>query len=204
VFLIMRKVQNSLLLVEDNEALNEVLTEFLDSSGYKVSSYVCGEDIPSITGFDLAVLDLNLPGEDGLSIAARIKSASPATGIILLTVRSELDDKVKGYEVGADVFLPKPVDPLELLAVINSLSRRLVSSGSVSVAENSKDTSSSLSEREIGIIRLIDQGLSYAEIAAQLGVSLSTVQSHIRSSYSKLGAHSKLEAIRLAKQRGLV
>ncbi len=197
-------INNSLLLVEDNQALNEVLTEFLSDSGFSVTSHLCGEEINTIMGFELAILDLNLPGEDGLSVAARIKAASPRTGIILLTIRSELDEKLKGYEVGADVFLAKPVDPVELLAVIKSVGRRVAASAPAKLQLKGNQTGTTLSEREIGILKLIAAGLSYAEVADQFGVSLSTVQSHIRSSYSKLGAHSKMEAIKLAKENRLL
>jgi DNA-binding NarL/FixJ family response regulator len=196
--------RSKLMIVEDNIALNDVLTEFLNVAGYNIDSFFSSNEIDSLRGYDIAVLDLNLPGEDGLSIASRIKAVSPATGIILLTIRSDLEDKLKGYETGADVFMPKPVDPSELLAVIKALLRRVAINKSTALTDIRRPTATSLSGREIVIIKLIAQGLSYNEISSQLSVSLSTVQSHIRTLYAKLGAHSKMQAIRLAKDRAIL
>jgi DNA-binding NarL/FixJ family response regulator len=196
------KKSHTLLLVEDNRALNAMLCEFLEDAGYAVLSFKRAEDIPAAIRFDVAVLDLNLPGEDGLSLAARLKSANPNVGIILLTIRSELSDKLKGYEVGADVFLAKPVDPSELVAVLASLIKRLPADNSRFVSAPKKIAQ--LSEKETELLRCISHGRSYSDAAAELGVSLSTVQSHIRSIYRKLGAHSKFEAVEIARKINLI
>jgi len=193
---------HNLLLVEDNKALNAVLTEFLADAGYHVLTFEQAEDIPESAQFEMAILDLNLPGEDGLSLAKRLKSANPGLGIILLTIRSALDDKLQGYEMGADVFLAKPVEPSELLAVLNALARRLTTERANSNAATA--TSSPLTDKETELLQCIAQGLSYNASAEALGVSLSTVQTHIRSIYLKLGAHSKIEAIRKASEQNLI
>lgn len=86
------------------------------------------EDLDDLAAhtFDLLILDLNLPGENGLSIAQRYKRANPGCYIIMLTARSRLEDKVAGYESGADIYLTKPVSSAELIAAIKSLARRLM------------------------------------------------------------------------------
>jgi DNA-binding NarL/FixJ family response regulator len=190
---------HKLLLVEDNQALNAVLSEFLSSAGHEVLSYESAEAIPKSAQFDIAILDLNLPGEDGLSLARRLKADNPLVGIILLTIRSALDDKLKGYEVGADVFLSKPIDPSELLAVLNSLSRRLTTDQ----GESGEKQSPTLTNKEVELLKCIADGMSYQDSAQTLGVSLSTVQTHIRSLYLKLGAHSKIEALKKAREMNL-
>jgi DNA-binding NarL/FixJ family response regulator len=199
----MSMIQNDsshkLLLVEDNQALNAVLSEFLSSAGHEVLSYESAEAIPKSAQFDIAILDLNLPGEDGLSLARRLKADNPLVGIILLTIRSALDDKLKGYEVGADVFLSKPIDPSELLAVLNSLSRRLTTDQ----GESGEKQSPTLTNKEVELLKCIADGMSYQDSAQTLGVSLSTVQTHIRSLYLKLGAHSKIEALKKAREMNL-
>ena len=71
------------------------------------------------------MVDLNLPGEDGYSLTRRFRAAHPQSGIIMVTARHKISDKVQGYESGADIYLPKPVDPEELLAAVAAVSRKL-------------------------------------------------------------------------------
>ncbi len=118
-----------LLIVEDHDALRETLVEVLASAGHSVLAVESAEaavGLPGCPRFDIAILDLNLPGEDGLSLAARLRRAQPGIGIILLTVRDSVADKVAGYDGGADLYLPKPVAPEELIASVAALARRLV------------------------------------------------------------------------------
>lgn len=74
---------------------------------------------------DIAVLDLNLPGEDGLSLARRLRHVQPGIGIIMVTARHTLAHKLAGYENGADVYLNKPTAPEELCATVKALAQRL-------------------------------------------------------------------------------
>ena len=74
---------------------------------------------------DLAIIDVNLPGEDGFSLARRLHAVQPSLGIIILTAKTDEADKVTGYECGADIYLTKPVGFDELMAAVNALSRRL-------------------------------------------------------------------------------
>jgi len=116
-----------LLIVEDNDALRETLTDVLTARGYHVTALSSAEEVPeSQPGqHHIAILDLNLPGEDGLSLAGRLRRIQPGMGIILLTIRSTVPDKLAGYATGADLYLPKPITPEELVAAITALSRRL-------------------------------------------------------------------------------
>lgn len=117
-----------LALVEDDDLLRELLTLGLQRSGFEVFPAASGLELDEVlareSGIELAVLDVNLPGENGFSIATRLRAAS-AIGIVMLTARSELDDKVQGLDIGADVYLTKPVDMRELAATLRSLRRRL-------------------------------------------------------------------------------
>jgi DNA-binding response OmpR family regulator len=91
---------------------------------------VSAEDVDDTTqeGLpDLYLIDVNLPGEDGFSLAQRIRASQPLVGIVLITARSRLDDRVDGYSRGADAYLLKPVEQAEILACINSLGRRVKS-----------------------------------------------------------------------------
>mgnify|MGYP005751060405 CR=1 FL=1 len=117
-----------LLIVEDHDALRESLAEVLSSVGYRVLALDSAEAVTETRparSFDAAILDLNLPGEDGLSLAARLRRIQPGIGIVMLTARVSLNDKLAGYGSGADLYLTKPVTPEELLAALQALTRRL-------------------------------------------------------------------------------
>ncbi len=118
----------NIIVIEDNDNLRQATVAMLTRHGHPATGLICAEDVDEMR-FDpapgLFVIDLNLPGEDGLSLARRLRASQPLVGIIIVTARSRLGDKVAGYESGADLYLPKPVDPAELLAAVESLERRL-------------------------------------------------------------------------------
>ena len=121
-----------IVVIEDHELLRRVTTQLLESNGHRVIGVAAAEEIDDLTGFqapDLYLVDLNLPGEDGLSLSKRLRTAQPGVGIIMITARSELNDRLDGYNHGADLYLAKPVDPAELIAAIAALTRRLRSRG---------------------------------------------------------------------------
>jgi DNA-binding response OmpR family regulator len=115
-------------LVEDDAILREELAWFLNTNGFEVHTANSGrglDDVLPIASVDVVVLDLNLPGESGFEIAERLKRHNPSIGVVMLTARSALLDRIRGYECGADIYLPKPVPEQELQAAIISLHRRL-------------------------------------------------------------------------------
>lgn len=121
----------TILLIEDNEPLAAAILDRLNEAGYAVLAVTCAEDVDdSAAGVeaDLCIIDVNLPGEDGLSLARRLRNAHPQMGIIMMTARGEIDDRLAGYQSGADQYLTKPVDPRELLLYIERLQQRLVPS----------------------------------------------------------------------------
>lgn len=118
----------SILVVEDNENLRDTICETLTGLGHHVQGIDCAEALPEqrhFTQLDLVILDLNLPGEDGLSLATRLRTCNPDLGIIMLTARTQSDDRAAGYAQGADIYLTKPASLLELQRAIDALSRRL-------------------------------------------------------------------------------
>ena len=120
----------NIIVVEDHDDLRESLVELLQDQGHHTIGLSCAEDVDDKVGkvsIDLLIVDLNLPGEDGYSLTRRFRAAQPKAGIVMLTARHKLADKVLGYESGADIYLPKPVDPEELLAAVNAVARKLPS-----------------------------------------------------------------------------
>ena len=126
-----------ILIVEDNDSLREATAAFLQNQGHRVTSLYCAEDVdntPTSSHPDLYILDVNLPGENGFSLAERIRESHPTAGIILLTARGQLHDRLEGYSCGADNYLIKPVEQAELLACIGTLARRVKGASSASDA----------------------------------------------------------------------
>lgn len=118
----------SVIVVEDNETLQEELVLFLSEEGFDVRGVSSGEELNQAIQArcaDILILDLNLPVEDGISIARRIRNALPTVGIIILTARVRSTDRLEGYATGADVYLTKPTRPEELVAVVKNLFGRI-------------------------------------------------------------------------------
>ena len=118
-----------LLLAEDEKRMNRALSEIMRQEGYDVTSVENGSDaydeIESGV-YDLIVLDVMMPGMNGFDVAKKAREAGIRTPILMLTAKSELDDKVEGLDSGADDYLTKPFMTKELLARLRALGRRNV------------------------------------------------------------------------------
>ena len=127
-------------MIEDDLELAEILSEFLEQHDIKVTNYdepYTGMSAIATHNYDLLLLDLTLPNLDGLEVCKRVAKQKNIP-IIISSARSDLDDKVKALEYGADDYIPKPYNPQELLARIHSLLRRY----------NKKDTKNEQKEKE--------------------------------------------------------
>ena len=117
----------SIVLVEDHDILRLMLQQALEEAGHQVTALSCAEELEDEargTAADIFLIDLNLPGEDGLSLTERVRAAHPLAGLIVVTARSSLQDKLEGYARGADLYLGKPVEVPELCAAVAALGRR--------------------------------------------------------------------------------
>jgi two-component system, OmpR family, phosphate regulon response regulator OmpR len=118
-----------ILVVDDDQRLRDLLQRYLGAQGFTVRSAESGATMDKALAresFDLIVLDLMLPGEDGLSICRRIRAADPQQAVIMLTAKGDEIDRIIGLEMGADDYLPKPFNPRELVARIQAVLRRQV------------------------------------------------------------------------------
>jgi two-component system, OmpR family, response regulator len=114
------------LAVDDDPAVRQLVVDYLGQNDLRVTTVANGrelEDVLAREAIDLVVLDLRLPGEDGMKIASKLRAES-SIPILMLTGRSEEADRVMGLELGADDYLTKPFSPRELLARIRALLRR--------------------------------------------------------------------------------
>jgi DNA-binding response OmpR family regulator len=122
-----------IVVVDDDEGVRSMVAEYLVRNGFSVSEAEGGERLRAIMAerpIDLALLDISMPGDDGLTLAREIRGLGRA-GIIMLTANSDDLDKIVGLEVGADDYVTKPFNPRELLARIRAVLRRLQGSGAV-------------------------------------------------------------------------
>ncbi|TWI60758.1 two-component system OmpR family response regulator [Pseudoduganella lurida] len=116
----------SILIVDDDRDIRTLLAEYLETNGYRTHGAADGTAMWKLldeTKPDLIVLDLNMPGDDGLTLCRKLRAHSNLP-VIMLTARSEPLDRILGLEMGADDYLPKPFEPRELLARIRSVLRR--------------------------------------------------------------------------------
>jgi two-component system phosphate regulon response regulator OmpR len=125
----MNESKAKILVVDDDLRLRDLLRRYLSEQGFQV---VVAENAQAMNKlwmrerYDLLVLDLMLPGEDGLSICRRLRGGGDNTPIIMLTAKGEEVDRIIGLEMGADDYLPKPFNPRELVARIHAVLRRRV------------------------------------------------------------------------------
>lgn len=118
-----------IMVIEDYEVLRDTICRVLSEDGHEVVGVAMAEDVDDTpTGFvpDLYIVDLNLPGEDGISLAARIRRSEPGAGVVIVSARKAVADRIDGYSSGANIYLTKPVSLEELRAVVAGFAQRLV------------------------------------------------------------------------------
>jgi DNA-binding response OmpR family regulator len=120
----------NVLVVEDDPTVAEVVTSYLERADHQTSSLADGAAAAELLGeagelsFDLVILDLMLPGVDGIEICRRLRAVHPQLPVIMLTALGEEDDRIAGLEVGADDYITKPFSPRELVLRVESVLRR--------------------------------------------------------------------------------
>jgi two-component system OmpR family response regulator len=215
-----------ILMIEDDLELAEVLTEFLLDLNMEIET----EDDPfkalsrlKLESFDLVILDLTLPGMDGLEVCAEIR-AKQNVPIIISSARSDINDKVEALAIGADDYLPKPYDPKEMYARIMSLLRRYSKSQNAELTTPKSDFSLkgdtiyfkgealSLTPAEFEVLSLLVKHQGITQSREQIintsgnmsidsqGKSLDVIISKIRS---KLGAKDPEDSKRIQAVRGV-
>ena len=210
-------MKKRLLVVEDNFRLLQAINVCLTKAGFEVMTARDGnaalervaETIP-----DLIVSDIMMPGMDGFSLAAQVR-ANPRTDlipIVFLTAKETRQDRIAGFKVGIDAYLVKPFEPDELVAAIENILSR-VSRTHRRVARTSSENNhtapvarksapvSDLTEAEERIANLVAKSLSNKEIAAQLNISVRTVEMHISNILSKKGWSNRVEIARFVIER---
>src|SRR5258706_12232698 len=123
----MSQTATNILVVDDDQRLRDLLNRYLGEQGFGVHAVANAPAMDKAMGkedVDMIILDLMLPGEDGMSVCRRLRAAGRRTPIIMLTAKGDETDRIAGLDVGADDYLPKPFNPRELVARINAVLRR--------------------------------------------------------------------------------
>lgn len=203
-------------LVEDHALVRAGLRTSLQSAGIDVA----GEAADGIAGLemlarvrpDVAVIDLGLPGKDGIALTRELKAGSDAPRVVILTMQELDDDVLAALGAGADAYCVKSSDPATIIDAIRTVAaggayfdpqiahvvlRKL--SGS-----SAQPASSPLTPRETEILRLVAEGIGNAEIAERLHLGLGTVKGHVADILAKLSASDRAHAAVTAYRRGLI
>ena len=154
---------------------------------------------------DVVLLDVRMPGVDGIAALAEILASAPQTNVIMLTTSDTEEDVYRAISLGAKGYILKETEPNMLLDSI-----RAVASGGMCVPDairriyEARASEKSLTAREREILRYISKGFSNDEIGKQLGISANTVKAHVASILSTLGAGDRAESVAIGIQRGLI
>ena len=211
-----------ILIIEDEKILADSLKALLEGKGFEVEAVYDGEtgkEYALLGIYDLLILDVMMPKMDGYEVAKQVRSQRCSTPILMLTAKSEVEDRIKGLNSGADYYLTKPFYTAELLACINALLRRQgnqvdelvygntsldLSSGKLICAEKSVR----LSAKEFDVMRLLmhskDHNLSKEALLARVwGYDSDAVENHVevyigflRKKLKSIGSNISIEAIR--------
>lgn len=207
-----------ILVVDDEAKLLRAVAVTLREEGYEVATARSGEEALvalSASVPDLIVSDIRMPRMDGYQLARALRS-NPRTELIpvvFLTAKGERKDRIAGIRAGVDAYLVKPFDPEELLTVIANLLRRaertsaelarLVSTATgLESAPTRSEPDEEFTPTESRVARLVAEGLSNKEIAAELGSSVRTIEGHVSNILSKKGWSNRVEIARHVLGRG--
>ena len=211
-----------ILLVEDEKLLADSLSTLLKSKGFQVETVydgITGVEYAELGIYDLLILDVMMPGLDGLQLARRVRSKHCAVPILMLTAKSDVADRIDGLNAGADYYLTKPFDTRELLACINALLRRQGAQVDQMVFGNTEldlstgilhcgDREVRLSAREFDVMRLLlqmgEKNLSKETLLARVwGYDSNAVENHVevyvgvlRKKLTSIGSNVRIEALR--------
>ncbi|MEM7769973.1 MAG: response regulator transcription factor [Cyanobacteria bacterium P01_E01_bin.6] len=224
----------TILLVDDEPGLREAVQAYLEESGFTVhvaSNATQGWDMLSQVSPNLVISDIMMPKVDGYEFLRQMRDDPryKATPVVFLTARGMTSDRIQGYQAGCDAYLPKPFDPDELVAIVQSLlDRRAAAQSSgegdtpdiAEMARQIAEIKAMLSQRgaiahtpspikidftprEQSVLELVAEGLMNKEIARRLDTSVRNVEKYVSRLFSKTGTSSRTELVRYALENGL-
>jgi DNA-binding NarL/FixJ family response regulator len=189
------------LVVDDDPGFCEFITSLCENAGLDVARAGDADKAMMLARqrhVDAALLDVELPGVSGYELCRELRDeCGPELPVVFVSgTRTDAIDRAAGILVGGDDYLVKPVDPDELLARVRRLLER--------AGAWSKPVTSHLSEREVEVLQLVAEGWPPAEVASKLVISRKTVSSHMQRILTKLGVHTRAQAVAVAYEAGLI
>jgi DNA-binding NarL/FixJ family response regulator len=194
------------MIVDDHAVVRHGLKTAIESHGYEVVA-VAGSineahAYMAQTNPDAMIIDINLPDGSGFELVAWARTISPTIAIIVLTLNDGADYVRAAKNAGANAFIVKNAPLSDLLAAIDFALSSPTSFSSKPIFKAGTD--SGLTARELDILRSIHLGWSNTSIATHLYISVSTVKTHISSIFRKLEAENRVQALAIARERGLL
>ena len=203
---------NRLLLIDDDPNLILLVKDYLEFRGYEVITAengrealeVLDQDVP-----DLIICDVMMPEMDGYALVEHVRE-DPRTNwipVLFLSAKGQSQDKVKGLNKGADVYMVKPFEPEELVAQVESslkqANRLIHHSGTGADAGSTIQVpfDVELTPTELKVVQFVARGMANREIAEQMNVSQRTIESHVSNMLGKTGLHNRTELARWAIER---
>lgn len=195
------------LLAEDSDLLLESFRALLDlqDSIAVVHAVRSGDEIvPAITRYrpDVAVLDIQMPGMDGVTACGLVRQRFPDCKVIMLTVMADANLLREALEAGASGFLVKSTSAGTLVSAIKNVSRGGVIVDPALATKAMRSSANPLTQKEMETLVLADQGLSTREIAQELHLAPGTVRNYLSAILAKLGARRRTEALAIARRSG--
>jgi DNA-binding NarL/FixJ family response regulator len=211
----------TILVAEDDSATRLAISDYLSTLGYSVVVADNGTDALAMLDKwqpHLLVTDINMPSMDGYQLVQRLRQQPDLRlmPVVFLSARAQVQERIRGYQVGADVYLPKPFELAELGAVVRSLLERSQmvhnrlayaewqpqsSSSAVSPTELGSQvttlvTPTDITKREQDVLKLLADGLSNGQIGDRLHLSARTVEKHVSSLLRKTNTSNRAELVR--------
>ena len=194
------------LIVDDHAVVRHGLKSAIESQGYKVvaeaGSINEAQAFMAQTNPDAIIVDINLPDGSGFDLVTWSRKVSPTTAIVVLTLNEGEEYVRAAKSAGANAFIVKNAPLTDLIAALDFAMSSPSSFSSKQIS--SSDMDSGLSAREIDVLHSINHGLSNAAIATNLYISVSTVKTHVSSILRKLDADNRVQALTIARERGLL
>jgi len=193
---------DAILIVDDDAGYLEFVTSVLERAGFATRRELTGEGALASVARErpaCILLDVQLPGVTGYAVCRELRERYGRQLPIMFVTgeRTEASDRVAGLLLGADDYITKPFDPDELVARVR------VATARARTAVASENGGFALTAREREVLRLLAAGRSQSAIALELVISPKTVGTHIQRILTKIGAHSRAEAVALAHRHGL-
>ena len=204
------------LLCDDHVIFAEALAGLLHGEGIEVvgiaNSVAAAVSQVAARRPDVVLMDYELPDGDGVSATAAIKAVLPSANVVLLTSNADEDVLVSAIEAGASGYITKHKPAVEVMAAVRAAANgeMLVSSDMLArllprvTQRRANKVGHDLTARELEVLELLAEGTPNHELAQRMGISRNTVRNHVQNLLTKLGVHSRLEAVALATREGLV